>query len=97
LLSKIKDADEWSVWTNTHSTVKPIDLCRWLCRLTKTPTGGVVLDPFMGSGRIPMAAVMEGRDVIGIEMERASFEIAQRAVEWAQEQAPEAVQLELIQ
>jgi len=78
---------------NSHPTVKPLDLCRWLCRLTKTPTGGVVLDPFMGSGRIPMAAVMEGREVIGIEMERASFEIAQRAVEWAQEQSPESIQL----
>jgi DNA modification methylase len=77
---------------NGHPTVKPLDVCRWLCRLTKTPTGGVVLDPFMGSGRIPMAAILEGRDTIGIELERPSFDIAEAAVRWAQEQIPEMVQ-----
>jgi site-specific DNA-methyltransferase (adenine-specific) len=81
---------------NGHPTVKPLDVCRWLCRLTKTPTGGVVLDPFMGSGRIPMAAVLEGRDAIGIELERPSFEIAQAAVHWAEEQMPEMVQAEFV-
>jgi hypothetical protein len=77
---------------NGHPTVKPLELCRWLCRLTKTPTGGVVLDPFMGSGTIPLAAVLEGRDPIGIELERASFEVAQTRIEHVQS---EMVQLEM--
>ena len=81
---------------NGHPTVKPLDVCRWLCKLTRTPTGGVVLDPFMGSGRIPMAAILEGRDAIGIELERPSFEIAQAACRWAEEQEPEVEQMELI-
>lgn len=34
---------------DTHPTVKPTELMRWLCRLV-TPTGRTVLDPFMGSG-----------------------------------------------
>jgi site-specific DNA-methyltransferase (adenine-specific) len=68
---------------------------RWLCRLTATPTGGVVLDPFMGSGTTGMAAVLEGREFIGIELERESFEIAQARIAWAREQPPEAVQLEM--
>jgi DNA modification methylase len=73
--------------------VKPLELCRWLCRLTKTPIGGVVLDLFMGSGTIPLAAVLEGRGVIGIELERQSFEIAQARIEIAQR---EMVQLALV-
>lgn len=52
-----------------HPTVKPLDLMRYLCRLTKTPTGGIVLDPFAGSGATLEAAVIEGREFIGIELE----------------------------
>jgi site-specific DNA-methyltransferase (adenine-specific) len=80
---------------NGHPTVKPLELMRWLCRLTATPTGGVVLDPFMGSGRTGVAAVLEGREFVGIELERESFEIAEAAIAWAQEQTPAAVQLEM--
>jgi site-specific DNA-methyltransferase (adenine-specific) len=80
---------------NTHPTVKPLELMRWLCRLTATPTGGVVLDPFMGSGTTGMAAVLEGREFVGIELERESFEIAEARIAWAQEQTPAAVQLEM--
>ena len=72
-----------------------LDVMRWLCRLTRTPTGGVVLDPFMGSGTTGMAAVLESRDFIGIELERESFETAQARIAWAQEQAMEARQLTL--
>lgn len=42
-----------------HPTVKPTDLMRWFCRMV-TPAGGVVLDPFMGSGSTGRAAVLEG-------------------------------------
>lgn len=60
---------------NAHPTVKPTALMRWLCRLV-TPAGGVILDPFMGSGSTGKAAVEDGLRFIGIERERESFEIA---------------------
>lgn len=53
---------------NTHPTVKPTKLMRWLVRMV-TPPGGVVLDPFAGSGSTLVAARMEGFDCIGIERE----------------------------
>ena len=64
---------------NTHPTVKPTELMRYLCRLV-TPPGGVVLDPFMGSGSTGKAAVLEGFKFIGIEREAAYFEIASARV-----------------
>lgn len=51
-----------------HPTVKPIALMRYLCRLV-TPPGGVVLDPFCGSGTTVQAAMQEGFNAIGIERE----------------------------
>lgn len=51
-----------------HPTVKPIDLMAYLCRLV-TPPGGVVLDPFAGSGSTGMACLREGFDCILIERE----------------------------
>ena len=71
---------------NHHPTVKPLELMRYLVRLTRTPTGGVVLDPFMGSGTTGMACVMEGREFIGIEMDAEYMEIARRRIEWAKQQ-----------
>ena len=65
---------------NHHPTVKPTDLMRYLCRLV-TPPGGVVLDPFMGSGSTGKAAVLEGFRFIGIERDRDSFEIARARLE----------------
>jgi site-specific DNA-methyltransferase (adenine-specific) len=52
---------------NNHPTVKPTELMRYLCRLV-TPPGGVVLDPFMGSGSTGRGAVLEGFGFVGIEM-----------------------------
>ncbi|HUT60666.1 MAG TPA: site-specific DNA-methyltransferase [Phycisphaerae bacterium] len=63
---------------NSHPTVKPSDLMAWLCRLTATPTGGTVLDPFMGSGTTLVAAKNLGRKAIGIEIEERYCEIAAR-------------------
>ena len=66
--------------TNHHPTIKPIELMRYLVRLTKTPTGGVVLDPFMGSGTTGCACVLEGREFIGIEKEAEYVEIAEKRI-----------------
>ena len=64
---------------NAHPTVKPVDLMRWLVRLV-TPPGGVVLDPFMGSGTTGMACQYERRGFIGIEREAEWVEVARRRV-----------------
>jgi DNA modification methylase len=64
---------------NTHPTVKPTDLMRYLCRLV-TPPGGVVLDPFMGSGSTGKAAMLEGFEFIGIEREAAYHAIAESRI-----------------
>jgi site-specific DNA-methyltransferase (adenine-specific) len=53
---------------NRHPTVKPLELMRWLCRLV-TPPGGIILDPFAGSGSTVVAALREGFRCIGIERE----------------------------
>lgn len=60
---------------NSHATVKPTSLMRWLCRLVTQP-GGVVLDPFAGSGSTGKAATLEGFRFIGIEREEQSYEVA---------------------
>lgn len=60
---------------NNHPTVKPTDLMRYLCRLV-TPPGGVVLDPFMGSGSTGKAAVQEGFRFIGCELSPEYLAIA---------------------
>lgn len=60
---------------NTHPTVKPLDLMRWLVRLV-TPPDGIVLDPFMGSGTTLKAARAEGHTSIGIDLDAAHCEIA---------------------
>lgn len=65
---------------NNHPTVKPIDLMRYLVRLV-TPPGGVVLDPFMGSGSTGKAAKLEGFGFIGIEREEQYVEIARARIE----------------
>jgi DNA modification methylase len=64
---------------NTHPTVKPISLMRWLCRLI-TPPGGLILDPFCGSGSTGCAAVLEGFDFVGMDTDEESVEIARRRI-----------------
>ena len=64
---------------NHHPTVKPTDLMRYLCRLV-TPPGGVVLDPFMGSGSTLKAAELEGFSGIGIELSHDYIAIAKRRI-----------------
>ena len=64
---------------NNHPTVKPTDLMAWLVRLV-TPPGGIVLDPFAGSGSTLVAAKREGFQYIGIEREAEYVEIAKARV-----------------
>jgi hypothetical protein len=64
---------------NPHPTVKPTDLMRYLCRLI-TPPGGIVLDPFTGSGSTGKAAMAEGFRFIGIEREAEYIEIARARI-----------------
>jgi len=68
--------DRTLLFKNNHPTVKPLKLMEYLCTLTKTPTGGTVLDPFMGSGTTGLACKNTGRDFIGIEREAEYIEIA---------------------
>jgi site-specific DNA-methyltransferase (adenine-specific) len=67
----------------THPTVKPLDLMAYLCRLV-TPPGGIVLDPFMGSGTTIKAALSEGFNAIGIERDPAYYAMAQHRMDGAQ-------------
>jgi site-specific DNA-methyltransferase (adenine-specific) len=71
---------------NVHPTVKPIDLMRWIVRLV-TPQGGLVLDPFAGSGSTGAAAVLEGVRFHGIEREASYVPIARaRITHWSRRQ-----------
>ena len=65
-----------------HPTVKPLAIMRWLIRLV-TPPGGVVLDPFAGSGTTIEAALIEGFDPVGIEMETDYLPLIQHRIDRA--------------
>ncbi|MEH3055459.1 MAG: site-specific DNA-methyltransferase [Patulibacter minatonensis] len=67
--------------SNIHPTVKPVALMRWLVRMV-TPPGGVVLDPFTGSGTTGIAAVLEGCAFIGCERSDEYAAIALARIEW---------------
>jgi DNA modification methylase len=64
---------------NSHPTVKPTDLMRWLCRLI-TPPGGTVLDPYMGSGSTGRGAFLEDFSFIGIERDAQWLPIAEARI-----------------
>jgi site-specific DNA-methyltransferase (adenine-specific) len=65
---------------NKHVSVKPITLMRYLCKLA-TPAGGLVLDPFLGSGTTAIACVHEQFSCVGIDNDPESFETAKGRVE----------------
>lgn len=65
---------------NDHETVKPAALMRWLIRLV-TPPGGLVLDPFTGSGTTGVACAAEGMSFFGIEERKKHHRTAQRRLE----------------
>jgi DNA modification methylase len=68
---------------NHHPTVKPIALMRWLARLV-TPPGGLVLDPFAGSGTTGCAALLEGMRFVGFESVAEYFAIARQRIQYWQ-------------
>ena len=65
-----------------HPTVKPLAIMRWLIRLV-TPPGGTVLDPFAGSGTTIEAALIEGFNPVGIEMETDYLPLIQHRIDRA--------------
>lgn len=75
-LRKVENTDTKA---NNHPTVKPTELMAYLCRLV-TPPGGVVIDPFMGSGSTGKAAAREGFGFIGIEMDSDYYKIAEKRI-----------------
>ena len=64
---------------NHHPTVKPVAVMEWLVDLV-APPGGLVLDPFVGSGTTGVAAVRRGRSFVGMEREAEYVEIATRRI-----------------
>ena len=68
-------------------TVKPTQLMRYLVKLV-TPQGGLVLDPFMGSGSTGKACMLEGMRFIGMELSEEYVKIAEARIKHASEQMP---------
>lgn len=67
---------------NPHPTVKPTDLMRYLCRLV-TPPGGLIVDPFAGSGSTGKAATLEGFQFVGFELDPQYAAIANARIDAA--------------
>lgn len=70
---------------NNHPTLKPVSLMQYLCRLV-TPKNGTVLDPFNGSGSTGKAAMLEGFNYIGIDLDPDYIKISQARIQNAKEQ-----------
>lgn len=73
---------------NHHPTVKPLKLMAYLVNLV-TPKGGIVLDPFMGSGSTGKASIQNGFDFIGIERDEEYMQIAKARIEYEQKKMSE--------
>ncbi len=71
-------------WEREHSTQKPVELMRYLVEIV--PVGGIVLDPFMGSGTTGVACANLGRKFIGVELHATHFDTACRRIEEAYKQ-----------
>lgn len=79
-----QDRNEGTIDGNGHLTVKPTELMRYLIRLV-TPAGGTVLDGFMGSGSTGKAAMLEGFNFIGIDLDGDNVSIARERIEHAKQ------------
>ena len=78
---------------NNHPTVKPRSLMKYLCRLVTPPGGGLILDPFMGSGSTGIGALLTGNWFVGIELEPESFETARQRIEVVAQTIPQSESL----
>lgn len=94
-LNKLEDCEQYNrilhfpvVTKKLTPTQKPVDLMARLIRLS-SPVGGVVLDPFLGSGTTAVAAQRLGRKYIGIEKNQRFYRIAENRLK------EECVQMEL--
>ncbi len=85
---KEHDPDTATPKKNTHPTVKPLALMRWLVRLVGPPGGGVILDPFMGSGTTGMACVLEGQRFIGMDQDEKWVEITRLRIKETRNETP---------
>jgi site-specific DNA-methyltransferase (adenine-specific) len=84
-----RDRNEGLEDANAHPTVKPTELMRYLVKLI-TPPGGIVLDPFTGSGSTGKAAILEGFDFIGIELTEDYWPIIEGRLKHAEAKVAEA-------
>lgn len=75
-----------------HPTQKPVALMRWCIEQAKVAPGGLILDPYLGSGSTGVAAVQMGHPFTGIEIDPRYFDTACRRIEAAQRQADLFVQ-----
>ena len=73
--------------SRVHPTQKPVPLMQWCIEQARVPKGGVILDPYAGSGSTLVAALRMGHPCIGIECEPVYFETMCRRVAEAQMQA----------
>jgi DNA modification methylase len=69
---------------NIHPTVKPVALMEYLIKMV-TPTNGIVLDPFMGSGSTGVACVLNDFEFVGIDLDKDYCEIARARIEGVKE------------
>ena len=65
---------------NVHPTVKPLSLMRYLVRLVTPPGGGIILDPFMGSGTTGIAVLKEGGTFLGCDINESYIEMAKKRI-----------------
>lgn len=77
---------------NPHPTVKPISVMRWLVRLV-TPSGGLVLDPFLGSGTTGIAAFLEGFDFVGIEQDATYAAVSEARIAFWEEHGEDGLRI----
>jgi site-specific DNA-methyltransferase (adenine-specific) len=83
-----RDRNDGVEIANTHPTVKPTALMRYLIKLV-TPPGGIVLDPFTGSGSTGKAALLDGFQFVGIELTEEYLPIIEGRLKWANERVDE--------
>jgi DNA modification methylase len=67
-----------------HPTQKPVALIRWIIRRLRLPPRSTILDPYMGSGSTGVAAVLEGHEFIGVEIDEGYCRVAEARIQRAQ-------------